>query len=292
MRTKILLAAIIAIFCIIPASAQTAIQLNLKKGETYHQTTTTTAEVIQSVSGMNITITTTVDSKYAYKVTETTGDNYDIEVTYEKLIVNMSLPQMNMSYSSENPKDAISTFFASLDKQPFNIKMSKYGEVLEVSNLDKLTNAAGLSETDKAIVTQVFGEEQIKSGLESLSTLYTKTTVSKGNSWEDKTTMSTSGMEFVIASKYTLVETGSTNKISGTITINTDPNAAPMVSQGMSMKLNLSGTGTADVTLDAKTGWITDATIKQNIKGEAQILDGMAAGMTIPITMNNATIYK
>ena len=289
MRTKLLLATIIAAFCIIPATAQTTLQLNLQKGETYYQSSTATVKTEQSVGGMSISITVIMDLRNSYKVINITGDNYDLEVKYEKLAVSTNTPQGSLSFSSENPKDATSSYLAEATKHPFNVKMNKSGEILEVTNFEKLTSGEGLSAIEKEQIVQILSEEQFKKNMETMTAIYPKSAVAKGDSWEKKDVINSGGMDLTMTSKYTLAETGSSNKISGAMTFSTDPNAAPIESQGMSMRLNLNGTGTADITLDAKSGWITEATIKQNITGEAQILDGMAAGMNIPMSINNTT---
>ena len=295
MKTKFFLTAIITVFALTTAIAQTTLQLNLQKGETYYQSSKTNSVTTQTISGVSMVITTTIDAKYSYKVTGADENNYDLEVKYEKLLVSTSMPQMSISYSSENPKDAISSALSGMTKRSFNIKMNKLGEVLEVRNLDKLIGESisqngGLSEMEKQQIIQLLNEDQFKGSIEMATAIYPKAAVSKGDSWEMASSINSAGISISIKTKYTLAEnSGNYNKVMGISTIESDPNAVPMQSQGMSIKYKLSGTGTTQITLDAKSGWITEATIEQKIKGDMQILDGMAAGMNVPISIDNIT---
>jgi len=297
MKTKLFLTAIIAAFVITNVAAQTTLQLNLQKGETYNQVSKVNSDVSMSISGMSMAINTTMDQSYSFKVIDVTGDNYDLEVSIGKLAMNMNMPQMSVSYSSENPKDAISSALAEATKHFFNIKMNKLGEVLEVSNLDKLTDAAfsqnaRISEMEKQQFKQLLNVDQIKTSIETATAIYPKTAVSKGDKWNAATTTTAGGITISSKVEYTLSESNSsTNKISGAMTIQSDPNAAPIYdpSMGGSVKYKLIGTGSAEITLDAKSGWITEATIKQNVKGDLQAIE---AGMDIPVIITNTSIVS
>ena len=294
MKTKFFLTAIAAAFVMTTAAAQTTLQLNLQKGENYYQTNKLNSQVTMSISGMSMAVTTTIDQKHVFKVINIDGDNYDFEVKYEKFSMSTSMPQMSVSFSSENPKDVISSALAEMTKHSFNVKMNKFGEILEISNFDKLMDAAfsqnsSISEMEKQQIKQFLDEDQIKNSLETMTAIYPKTAVSQGDNWNKENVTNSGGISISIATKYALSESnGNSNKVSGTMIIKSDPNATPIYdpSMGGSVKYKLSGTGTAEITLDAKSGWIIDATIKQNIKGDLEMIE---AGMVVPISINNTS---
>ena len=302
MKTKLFLTSVLVVLCATFAVAQTTLQLNLQKGETYYQTSKSTSEVAQSVSGMSMNTTVIMDTKYSYKVVDVTGDNYELEVKFDRLVMDTKTPQISLSVSSEEPgKDAASSLLSAMKNGSFTVKMNKSGEVSEVQGLEELINTAleqstGISQAQKQMakgqISQLLGADQLKGNIELASAVYPKTKVSKGDSWENITQIN-SGAIVDIRTKYTLVESdGNSNKISGTSTIASPSGAKPVSMEGMSMEYNLSGTGAVEMTLDAKSGWIIEAAVKQNIKGDIKVLDGMAAGMTIPISTNNTTIIS
>jgi hypothetical protein len=295
MKIKLILTAIVAAFVITNAVAQTTLQLNLQKGETYYQTNKTNLDVSMSISGMSMAIISASDQKYAFKVVNLDGDNYDLEVVFERLSMSTTTPQASISYSSENPKDAISSALAEATKHSFNIKMNKLGEVLEVTNFDKFLDAtlsqnSEIFEAEKQQIKQLL--EEARNSISSSISIYPKMAVSTGDIWETTNSATSGGISINSTSKFTLSEsTASYNKISGAITLQSDPNAAPMYdpSMGGSIKYKISGTGNIDITLDAKSGWIIEANTKQNVKGDLQIVE---AGMDIPLNMTITSSIK
>jgi len=294
MRTKFFLTAIIAAFVMTSAAAQTTLQLNLQKGETYYQSSKANPVITISIQGMSIAISTLTDSKLAYKVVNVEGDNYEMEVKYERIKNSTTTPQVSLSYSSEDPKDAISSAFAEITKHSFNVKMNKYGEILEVRNYDKLIDTAisqnsNLFDTEKQQIMQTFSEDLFKQSMGSLFAIYPKTAVTKGGNWETASATTAGGVSINATAKYTLIESNNNyNKVSGTYTLKNAPDAEPIYdpSMGGSVKYKLSGTGDAEIILDATSGWITEATMNQYINGELEVMDDMAGGMNIPMNIN------
>lgn len=55
----------------------------------------------------------------------------------------------------------------------------------------------------------------------------------------------------------------------------------------MDMKFNMNGTMISDIKVDKKTGWVLEAKITQDITGEAQVKGNaqMPDGLTLPMTI-------
>ena len=276
------------------------LSLNLVKGDIYYQKMSTNSSILQSANGMEMNINMTIDSKMSYKVLDIQNSVYDIEVKYESLSMKMSMPNMNMEYSSEknDASDIVSTLLSAMKNKPFIVKMTKTGKVNEVKNLETLFSTIfektpQLTDIQKQQIQnqimQAYGEKAFKGNLEMCSAIFNESAVSKGDKWIINTNLE-SGMSATMTTTYELKEIGDSYCIiNGNSTIQTANKDAYVESNGMPMKLDLTGTMSSDIKINKKTGWVIESKTNQTIKGAAEIKDSpnMPGGMKMPITMTN-----
>jgi hypothetical protein len=276
------------------------LKLNLKKGEAYKQKMFSNAEVLQEVNGQKVNIMMTINGSMVYQVKTINEQGYEMEVTYESLTMSMQLPQGTMEFSSDkkdNP-DILSAILAEIKNKPFQIKITHFGKISEVRNIESLFEAAfnkfpNISEGQrgqiKAQLMKAYGAEAFKGNIEMIMAIYPDRPVAKGESWIIKTKIE-SGMSADMITSYRFSEEGPSDYvITGDSKIETADRDAYIESNGMAMKYDLKGDMSSLIRIDKTSGWIIEAKVKQTIsgnvyfKGNAQMPDGMK----IPMVMKN-----
>lgn len=278
--------------------AQTVtMQLDLEKGATYSQQSTSDVIVKQNYAGQQVDIQMKVVGKVNFKVMAITNAGYDLEVEYERISMVMEMPTGTMEFGSDKSgtEDVMSSILAAMMHKPFGITMTRQGKVTEVRNISVLFDSAfekypELSEEQKQqIITQLsqsFGEEGFKGNIEMVTSLFPEAPVAVGETWSTQTEVH-SGMSLAVKTIYRLeaVEAGH-YVISGKSEMAT---MAAAVGDDIPMKYDLSGTMTSTIKLAKKTGWIHDASIKQSMSGKVIFSDSpqMPGGMEVPMSMDS-----
>lgn len=292
----LVLSAIILASC----SPSAPLGFHLKEGEIYHQNMKLKATVVQNIQGQNMELIMTIGGDMEYKVLAAKDDIYELEVKYKSLTMEMQLPQGNMSYSSENPNELISRMLADMKDKAFEISMTKTGKVKEVRNMDNLFNTMmdnfpelGMQERAQieAQLRDAFGEESFKGSIEMITAIFPEDpNVKLGDSWTITTELANT-VTAEVKSTYTLKEENDNFRfISGNSTITSKEGDEGFTQiGGMSARYDLRGSMSSNIKLDPKTGWITEASVNQEITGKAIVEANaqMPQGMIIPIIMKN-----
>jgi hypothetical protein len=115
--------------------------------------------------------------------------------------------------------------------------------------------------------------------------------VEAGASWSEKETLTT-GFGRIEESKYTLQkEEAGIATIGVASTIRANPDAPPMETQGMKMRIDMSGTGEGTIRMVEATGLIQMAQGRGQLKGEIKVGDSGQGQpmMAIPMTIDSNT---
>lgn len=296
----------IFIFCVFSASvslAQTSLNLNLIQGKEYSQTSNAKMTMTQDVMGQTIEINAVITGKMIYLVKGISPAGYDMDIRYESMSMEMIMPQATIKFSSENPTegDMMSQVLSGMINKPFTAQLSKTGKVISVKNIDALFTAAfekfpNISESQKEQVksqlNQSYGEKAFTSNLEMIFAIYPEKPVKLGEKWNVQTKLKSS-ISANISTTYSYAEEGSDfRRIRGESKITAEDSGEYTVSNGMEMKFDMNGTMVSDIKVDKKTGWILEANVKQDIKGNANIRpnEQMPEGMSIPMTIKTEMI--
>lgn len=262
------------------------LSLTLKKGEEYTQKISSQMEILQNIAGQNIDINMDIDGLMVYKVTNVDSEAYTFDATYKSMGMKMKMPQMTMEFSSSDDKDdQVSKMLKAIVGQPFQVVMSKNGKVQEVKNLEAIFNSsigqfdampAAQKEQLKSQLSQSYGKDAFKGNIEMVTAIFPDKKVKVGDSWNVGTELN-SGFKAGINTTYTLVDK---NKdfytIKGNASIKTEDTEEMTEMNGFPMRFDMEGKMTSNIKVDSKTGWIMEATVKQNIDGDAHI--GAAMG--------------
>ncbi len=279
--------------------------LNLQKGETYTQRSESVISIHQMVNGQNVDIDMEVKGHMSYLVRTVNEDDYEIEMMYESLSMQIKHPQGTMEFDSEkrDENDVMSTVLSWITGKPITVILSKKGSVSEVRDMDSIWVSVfdHFSKVPEAQLMQVksqikeaYGEEALKGNIEMVTAIFPDHKVEVGEEWINKTTME-SGMTVDVSTTYKLEEIHADYYlISGSSQLQTANKEAIVDANGMSMKYDLSGQIVSEIRINKQSGWIIEANSSQDIKGDAHIQPSptMPMAITIPMTMKNETVIS
>jgi hypothetical protein len=250
---------------------------------------------------MNIVMT--IKGGMSYNVISINPNDYDMEVKYESLSMIMELPQGKVEFSSDknDKQDIFSAILSKMIGNTFNVKMAKNGKILEVKNIEARIESLfeDFSQIPddqlaqfKAQMNKAYGAEAFKGNIEMVTAIFPDNPVNKGDKWTIKTNLE-SGMSALMTTDYEFTElTSDYAMIKGNSVIKTADKDAYIESNGMPMKYDMTGSMISEIKVDRETGWIIEANIDQEIKGDAYIKENpqMPNGMKIPMTMINKMV--
>jgi hypothetical protein len=273
--------------------------LNLAKGETYYTVTVSNSTISQTFNGQDVNYTIGMSGKTAFKVIDIVDTVYNMEVSYKSIGMKMQTPQATMDFNSDakDPQDLPSKLLAALRDKPFLVSISKNGRVLSVKNIDKIMTSVfdgitSVDSTQKAQVktqfTQSFGEAAFKGNLEQTLAIYPGKKVAKNDTWVIHVQLE-STMSANITTTYQLLDiTDAGYVIHGDGKLATLSDKVSKIN-GMEATYALTGTMKSDINVDKKTGWVTQAKLKQDMSGNFNIKDNpqVPGGMTVPMTVHS-----
>lgn len=273
------------------------LKLNLEKGKTYTQKMTANTSMNQTIEGRQLDSKIQITGMMAYTVTDIQNEMYEMEVSYKNLGLSMSLPSGTQQWSSDNKdeSDIMSTILGSMIDQPFGIKLTTSGRVIEVKNIEvlfghlfdkfpQLTQAQ--QEQLKAQLMKSYGEKAIKGNLEMCLAIFPDTPVTQGDTWKVNTRLE-STMDARISTTYTFSDIQkSYYTISGVSDMKTVDSDTYFETNGMSIKYDLAGSMISEIKVNPQTGWVNESAVEQKMSGTAYILDGpnMPGGMEMPMS--------
>jgi hypothetical protein len=297
---KILFISFLVGFGFLCSGQEITLSLKLKKGETYQQLLISSGTVTQTVEDEKQSLIIGITGHISFLVKEIMDSVYLMEVMYKSLSMGIGLARGTQQFSSEknDDQDVFSSLLAGMVNQPFRIKMTKKGDITEVSGLDTLVSGIFLklpqvTEEQKLQIKDQFmkayGEKAFKGNFKMMTAIFPDHPVSMGNKWDIHTQLELA-MEASLSSTYEYMgDSGSVYRIHGNSKIETVNKDLYIQSNGVPLRYNLSGTMVSDISLDKESGWISEARISQEMSGDIEIKDNpkMPGGMIIPMTMKN-----
>ena len=276
-----------------------AIFLNLQKGQTYDMNCTADMLITQSLMGQQIKMNSTINTLVGYKVNDVAGNDYLMEVTYKAVSFKIKSAAGDVNFSSGHPDttNPVGMIIGKMVGRSFYMTLAKDGAVKDVKGLDNIiasmvNSMPSLDADVKASVMsqlkQSFGEEALKNNMQMSTAIYPQTKVSMGDKWT-RTYDASSTMQAATKMDFILTEqTDSYNTFSAKGTMQSANKDAFITIGDKSVRYDLSGTVNGTIKTDAKTGWIMNATISQEISGSMFIKAGEskdAEPMMVPMSI-------
>ncbi|GAK89725.1 hypothetical protein JCM19297_347 [Nonlabens ulvanivorans] len=286
----------IAILFSIVATAQYEIVYNLEIGKSYPQNQVVTSEQKQLINGMPQEITTIISTETDYIVTDIKDGIYYIDIVVKKMSNETKSPMGTEMISSDGPaSNAMNTIFKNMIKEPIKITMNKHGEILSFDNsaqIDGLTEGVEMPQMQllqvEAALKKEMGAEKQSSNYQQLSAILPTEEVSIGDSWYQTITVN-SIASFEATSSFQLDSvTEDSYIISSTAILKTPDNASTNLN-GMQATYNLTGPSSGTYTISKETGWITNASITQELDGDIVIEKSEMMPQEMKMTMKTQT---
>lgn len=276
--------------------------LNLEVGKEYIQKSNAKMTITQNFNGMPIEIGMNIKGDYVFKVIGAENDQYDMEVKYRTVEMEMESAQGKSSFSSNkaSEQDIMSTMLSRMIDKPFKMIMGQNGKVIEIKGIDNLFGGMfeGFDITQQqkdqilAQLKQSYGAKAFKGSFEQITAIYPEGKVKLGKKWTTETNIE-AGMSVHVTTNFELKAANTEYfLLHGEGDLSSNPNSPFVKQNGMDMKILLDGNLTSDIKIDRKTGWIIDATIVQNLSGNTELKAGeqMPEGMSIPMTVKSKSV--
>jgi hypothetical protein len=295
------LVGVLSFFSLFSWAQRYKLELQLQKGSSYSQFID--ADVSSIVKADNKDVYTDMGMKglMTFEVVDIIDSVFLLEAYYESIEWTMDLPNKSLKFSSENEKadDVVSMLFEAITYNPFELKLSKTGKVLEIKNLDSVIYAAldefELGQTEReAFYKQLhenFNESSLKSSIELATAIFPNAPVAIGDKWAKQTTLK-SLVPLKVTMVYELKEVTPTQfVIHGSAKIQTVDKDATVEMAGMYMSYNLQGSLINELTVDRSTGWTKKGESRQVMKGSSTIKENPKSSqkMTVPIQVFSNT---
>lgn len=305
-----------ALFCLFPlliacnnkSATENKLVLNLEEGKTYVMKQSTEMGMDQTVQGQDVHMDMVYDGNMEFNVLDVNNDIFTLEVTYTRMHMNMKNAFMNMDIDTDvegnDSADVFTGYMGRILKnmigESFNIKMDNHGNIKEVTGFEKIFSAAfaaidkPMDEQTKASVRSqlesAYGEDALKSSLEMYMNIYPEQNVNTNDTWKKEVKLHgvVTGIYDV---EYKLKgEENDMYLLSGKGTMSTEK-AEYKRMNGMEMKYDMNGTFTSDMKVSKTSGWIEEATIKQDLDGNVDVKpnEQLPDGMKLPLKMTSKT---
>jgi len=270
------------------AEAQYSLALNLEKGNQYSFTIHSTNHFTGEMNGQKMAMISTMNGVMKFKVTKASGTEYELEASYDTLHITMKSPMGKMEFSSGNAsgdnEEAAGPLNMMTNKH-FNITLLKNGSISKIETPDTV----GFSSMMKNFpmlqgmkqmfmmgpMKQSFSKEAMKENMEKMTAIFPNKKVGINDTWGTEI-LPDSNMNHSVKITYQLVSyQGGIATIKGhreSIAKSSDKQAPGF---GMMMmfpvKYELDGESESVFQVDTRSGWIKDASIKENVKGHVQM---------------------
>jgi len=271
---------------------QKTLGYNLAKDQVFMVKQSAEQIITQELDGATHVLTNNIDGILEFKVVGVNEDDYEIELSFEDLNMQMNSSiqgeLMNVKAKEAVEGDVQSMMFNSLLGNPVNMKLSKTGEILQVTGGDslvsKMVSKAGIEDDFtmnmmKKSLEKEFGSEALSNSYEQMTFIYPTQEVDSGDTWQNEF----SG-KLNAKNTWTLKElTNSNASINGTADV-------VMKIEEPAVNMNLTGNQTTKVTTDISTGFITMMVVEGLAEGSSTM--AQMGDQEIPTTIKSTVSYE
>ncbi len=290
------LTAFLVLFLQVPLLGQT-LQLNIQPGDAFRSTTTSTQEIIQTMSGSETRINQKSTITIRYTVRSRSENELVMDMRFERIRFEQETPMGEQVYDSSQPADnptpqlkqLAATYGAMLESSLAIVIDPGTGTQLRMEGWDKFLNRVldRIELKDAEIRGKL--EEQLQNSIQDrisaagayglLPPVYGQP-VQPGTTWSDRQTVKMMS-DMSVDTTFTMASvTPDTVTIELASSLQT-PEDAPPVEMGFArMRYRLSGTQKGTIKVDRNSGWATSTTIEHKLDGQLE-MEGQ--GYAIPM---------
>ncbi len=284
----LLLAATFAGGC--KSDEQVDLKFNLPAGSTYKFTTTTDQNIDQTMGGSTTKMKQEILFEMLYKVKSVNAGVADIDVSYDRIKMNMAGSGMDMKWDSRDSagNNPMLNSMRVLLNKPFQMQTSATGKVMAVSGfgaalqemMQQMGPEAGAMQ---ASLMSSFSDTAIRKMLGQVTEIYPEKPVKVGDTWTKNVEVTSGPILMMLNNTYKLTGvSGGTATVAVDSKITTKPSGEAAAMPGL--EINLKGTQKGEMKIEVATGMIEKSELKQDISGD---LSMAAQGVKIPMTIKS-----
>jgi len=279
--------------------------INVKSGDEYKYHTLISITSDNEIYGQTSSAKQDTTTEFKIKVDNVDSEgNITMNYIYDHIKFEADTDGTKQLYDSDNsnPND-FSAVYKNIVGKGFTAKMTKYGEVTEVTGVDELLNTivttlypgmddeTYIEETKKSF-NSTFGDFALKSLVQLSTKIFPDKKVKIGDSWDIEATINT--IEEINAKiTYTLDKIeNKTAYLSVKSEFSTDKSKVKDY-MGMAMTTDLTGTITGTIKVNMDNCFISEGELTQNLSGKMSVVVPSISGSeeeTLDIPMNSTTV--
>ena len=278
------------------AYGQYSLSLRLEKGSNYFLKVNSSNHFNGEIDGKKMDLLALMSGAMKFTVLGVTNLGYELGASYDTVHLTIKGPMGQMEFSAGKglqESDPVAGPLSPFLGRQIHITLLKNGAVSGISNPDT-TGFSGMlahfpmANMLKQMITgsfkNSFNRETIKEHLEKLTAIFPDKTVALGESW-GSVIKPDSGSDNSIKTSYRLVSYESGAAVikghSESKAIFTQKNNGEGPGFHMPGEGELTGESESTITVNASTGWIREASIKNELKGHIQIKNKPGAAVQV-----------
>lgn len=301
MKISILLA--LVLFISPPLTESVKLEYTFKIGDEYTMDQITNQTMKQTIMGTDQSGENHYSGTMILKVVSVTSTGARVETQFISLKNTSKTVMGETIMDSNGPEDNVQNkVFKAMMKKPFHIAITKLGRVEKVEGADNLWSDMGnlgIDETTlatlKQSLSQMLGENSLKSSFEQALIVYPDRKVKVGETWSSQNGFP---MEFpiLVDNTWTLVDAVSSSAVinaNGVFTT-TDKTKAISLPGGFKATVDLTGKQNMKASVNPKSGWPNDLNINSVLTGKMTLLAGgmLPQDMEVPMEIKTETAFK
>lgn len=264
-------------------SSNIDLYINAQAGDVYKYHTV--SSIVSSSDIMGNTIAQKQDTTTDFIINIDSVDS-DGSVTanylYDYICFETDTNGTKQTYDSNDTSEE-SVMYKNIIGKGFSTKITKYGEVTEVSGVDETLNTLidsaypGLDddatrESLKTSFSSTFGDSAVKALVQQSTNIFPKTPIKKGDSWEISNTINTI-VEINTTTTYTLdsINDNIANLSMKSEFITDKSEIHDYAGTGMEMTVDMTGNTTGTITIDTTNGFLSTGNLKQELSGTMSV---------------------
>lgn len=173
---NILFFSIFSIFCLAKTQSQ-GHSLHLKNEENLSQSVLNVEHLIVSANGETDSTVTKTSYRLMFKVVESRGEDYLLESCFKQMLLVNVTSAGTYEYKPEKASayDLLSSIMAKIIDQPFSVRLSKSGKVIEIKELELVIRSAiknlpeNMTSQFEEMITRWYGSGVLSRNLEMMT---------------------------------------------------------------------------------------------------------------------------
>lgn len=186
-----------------------SLKINLESGTSYRFAHLQTQNISQEWMDQLMEIKHQFEIDYIFKIEKVTDREVEIQVSYERLAIDMELPQGRIVFDTERQEPLNGEFaedfvaVSNLLNNPFSITLNREGELMDSEGLESLLNEKGTIEHPNLL--ELFNKERLLSAIENSFHIFPEDSIQVSSEWlKNKRYNLNSQLQLDIRESYTL----------------------------------------------------------------------------------------